>query len=108
MTFLILIGASNEPGQLERVERAVVEEKAELAKVLNEEMGLTLSEKKTLITPTTSAIRFLGHSLRVRYVRELEATTCVLSIPKEKSQRLRTRLSVWHGSSPQPTRQGRW
>jgi RNA-directed DNA polymerase len=34
-------------------------------------------------------IRFLGHSLRVRHVRELGATTCVVTIPKEKSQRLR-------------------
>lgn len=87
--FLILIGAPKGPTQMDRAWAAAAEEKAEVAKLLQEKMGLSLSETKTLVTSTTSAIRFLGHSLRVRYVKELGATTCVLSIPKEKSQRLR-------------------
>lgn len=87
--FLILIGAAAGPTQMERVKQAAIEEKAEVAKLLGEEMGLMLSETKTLVTEATSAIRFLGHSVRVRYVPELGATTCVLSIPKEKSQQLR-------------------
>jgi group II intron reverse transcriptase/maturase len=87
--FLILIGAPKGPEQMERAYKAAVEEKAELASFLKEEMGLSLSEEKTLVTPVTSAIHFLGHSLRVRYVQMLGATLCVLSIPKEKSQQLR-------------------
>ena len=87
--FLILIGAASGPGQQDRAHQAAIEEKAELAAFLKETMGLSLSETKTLITPVTSAIRFLGHSLRVRYVPERAATTCVITIPKEKSQKLR-------------------
>ncbi len=87
--FLILLGAKPGPDQMERCRNAAIEEKEAVAKLLREEMGLDLSEKKTLITKPTSAIRFLGYSARTRYVKELGATTCVLSIPKEKSQRLR-------------------
>lgn len=87
--FLILLGAKPGPDQMERVRQAAIEEKAEVAQLLREEMGLELSEPKTLITQPISAIKFLGHSVRTRYVKELGATTCVLSIPKEKSQRLR-------------------
>jgi group II intron reverse transcriptase/maturase len=87
--FLILIGAPKGPDQLARALSAAIEEKAEVAKLLQESMGLSLSETKTLITPVISAIHFLGHSVRVRYVKELGAITCVVSIPKEKSLRLR-------------------
>jgi len=90
--FLILLGAKPGPDQEERVRLAAIEEKEAVAKLLREEMGLQLSETKTLITKPTSAIRFLGHSVRTRYVKELGATTCVLSIPKEKSQRLRLKI----------------
>lgn len=87
--FLILLGAKPGPDRMERVRYAAIEEKEAVAKLLRNEMGLELSEKKTLITKPTSAIRFLGYSVRTRYVKELGATACVLSIPKEKSQRLR-------------------
>jgi hypothetical protein len=87
--FLILIGVSKGPDQMERALKAAMEEKADVAKLLQESMGLSLSETKTLITPVTNAIHFLGHSARVRYVKELGAITCVVSIPKEKTQRLR-------------------
>ncbi|WP_437751219.1 group II intron maturase-specific domain-containing protein [Sorangium sp. So ce1389] len=87
--FLILVGAKAGPDLTARVQQAAIEEKAAIANLLREEMGLELSETKTLISQPTSAIRFLGHSVRTRYVKELDATTCVLSIPKQKSQELR-------------------
>jgi hypothetical protein len=32
-------------------------------------MGLTLSPEKTLVTPVTNTMRFLGHHLRVLAIR---------------------------------------
>lgn len=58
--FLILLGAKPGPDQMERTRIAAIEEKEAVAKLLRDEMALDLSEKKTLITQPTSAIRFLA------------------------------------------------
>jgi hypothetical protein len=45
---------------------AAIEEKTKLATALKEQLGLELSEAKTLVTPVTEPMRFLGHHIRVR------------------------------------------
>jgi RNA-directed DNA polymerase len=40
---------------------AAIEEKTKLASALKEQLGLELSEAKTLVTPVTEPMRFLGH-----------------------------------------------
>ena len=48
-----------------------------------------LSPEKTLVTPVTSTLRFLGHHLRVRRHPLRRNLTPRLVIPKDRSQRLR-------------------
>lgn len=86
--FIILVGAPPGPEQAERAREIALEEKAALAESLREDLGLELAEQKTLVTPVTKPLRFLGHHLRVcngRH-RKLIATAVV---PKDRSKRLR-------------------
>jgi RNA-directed DNA polymerase len=70
------------------------QEKAAMAAMLGETLGLSLSAEKTLITPVTSTMRFLGHHLRVRRHPVSGRLLPRLVIPKERSQRLRRTIKA--------------
>ena len=73
--------------------RAVADhEKTTLAAELERKLGLQLSEEKTLVTPVTSTMRFLGHHLRVRKHPRHGALVAHAVIPKERTQRLRLKI----------------
>ncbi len=90
--FLLLVGAAPGPDQFERVRQDAEKEKAAVAALLKQQLGLELSESKTLITPVTKPFAFLGHHVVVRNSRGYKRTACVTLIPKEKSHRLRERI----------------
>ena len=70
------------------------EEKAAIGRALESPLGLTLSEEKTLVTPVTSAMRFLGHHVRVRkHPRDGHLAPRAV-IPKERSKRLRLSIKA--------------
>jgi len=85
--FLILVGVAS--GQEHRAQATALEEKAALAAALKEELGLELSEQKTLVTPVTSNLRFLGHHVRVRQPHRRNRMKVTVTIPKDRSKRLR-------------------
>jgi group II intron reverse transcriptase/maturase len=85
--FIILVAHRN--GNIEGCHATAEQEKAALAKELESKLGLTLSEEKTLVTPVTSTMRFLGHHLRVRRHPYHGRLVPHAVIPKERSQRLR-------------------
>jgi RNA-directed DNA polymerase len=85
--FIILV--SHEGGDAERCRQTAEQEKAALAGELESKLGLTLSEEKTLVTPVTSTMPFLGHHLRVRRHPYHGRLTPHAVIPKERSKRLR-------------------
>lgn len=90
--FLILVGAPPGPEQQARAEQAAQDEKIEVAALLKEKLGLELSEAKTLVTPVTDTIRYLGHHIRVRYVPQKRRLVYTTAIPKDRSQQLRERI----------------
>jgi len=97
--FIILVGVPRGSDDL-RAERAAHQEKAELAKLLKEELSLELSESKTLVTPVTEPMRFLGHHIRVRRHPTSQQRVSTAVIPKERSQRLRERIkAIFHRST---------
>ncbi len=69
-------------------------EKSALAEMLKTQMGLTLSPEKTLVTPVTNTLRFLGHHLRVRRHPLRRHLTPRMVIPKDRSQRLRRNIKL--------------
>lgn len=83
--FIILVHAPREADG----KRVAEQEKALLAEKLQAELGLTLSEEKTLITKVTSTMSFLGHHLRVRTHPTHGRLVPHAVIPKERSKRLR-------------------
>lgn len=70
------------------------QEKSALAEMLQTQMGLTLSPEKTLVTPVTSTLRFLGHHLRVRRHPRHRGLVPRLVIPKDRTQRLRRAIEL--------------
>jgi RNA-directed DNA polymerase len=84
--FIILVASSDES------RTAADQERTALAKVLESDLELTLSEEKTLVTPVTSTMRFLGHNLRVRKHPMSGELTPRAVIPKERTQRLRRNI----------------
>lgn len=90
--FIILVSATHGPEQEAAARGAAHQEKAELARVLRLELGLDLSEAKTLVTSVTRPMRFLGHTVRVRPhpVHGRMVSTAV--VPKDKGQELRCRI----------------
>jgi len=62
--FVILVSSPDRDPDQCRV--LAEQEKTDLAAMLEANMGLTLSPEKTLVTPVTSTMRFLGHHLSVR------------------------------------------
>jgi hypothetical protein len=90
--FLLLIGAPPGPQQYERSRQDAEKEKAAVAAMLKDQLGLELSESKTLVTPVTKRFAFLGHHVVVRQSRGFERQACVTLIPKERSHRTRERI----------------
>jgi RNA-directed DNA polymerase len=64
--FIILVSPPDDALGDEHGQQLAEQEKAALAAALERELGLQLSVEKTLITPGTSSIRFLGHHIKVR------------------------------------------
>ena len=62
--FLILVHVAPGPDAMQRALIVAEQEKTALAAFLKEQLGLELSEPKTLVTPVTGPIRFLGHCVR--------------------------------------------
>jgi group II intron reverse transcriptase/maturase len=95
--FIILVGAPQGPERHERALALALDEKAELARYLKEKLGLVLSEEKTLVTPVTKGLRFLGHLVGVRRTRPINRWHCAVVIPRDRSQRLRERVkAIFH------------
>jgi len=91
--FIVLVGAP--PSWEDRqIREAACQQKAILAELLREELSLELSEHKTLVTPVTTPMRFLGHHLRVRHHPSRGRLVSMAVIPKERSQRLRERIKA--------------
>jgi hypothetical protein len=90
--FIILIGAPTGPEQFEQARDAAMKEKEELAALLKSELGLELSETKTLVTSVTVPMRFLGHHVRVRRHPVRGIMTVAALIPKDVSHKLREKI----------------
>ena len=67
-------------------------EKEELAALLKSELGLELSETKTLVTPVTEPMRFLGHHVRVRRHPVNGLMVVATLVPRAASHKLRERI----------------
>ncbi len=87
--FIILVGVPHGPNEQQWAEAVALQEKAAIAKLLKDELGLELSEAKTLVSPVTSRMRFLGHHVLVRRHPTFNRVGSTALIPKDKSQRLR-------------------
>jgi group II intron reverse transcriptase/maturase len=96
--FIILVSAPPDAAGNDGGQTTAEQEKATLAAALERELGLQLSAEKTLITPVTSSIRFLGHHLKVRRsaFRKRQHPTAV--IPKERTTRLRRAIHAIFGA----------
>jgi group II intron reverse transcriptase/maturase len=92
--FIILVGAPTGPEQFEQARDAALKEKEELAALLKRELGLELSETKTLVTPVTEPMRFLGHHVRVRRHPVNGNLVVATLIPKDVSHRLREKVKA--------------
>ncbi|HEU4559524.1 MAG TPA: group II intron reverse transcriptase/maturase [Longimicrobium sp.] len=90
--FIILVGAPTGPDQFEQAHQAALKEKEVVAALLRRELGLELSETKTLITPVTEPMRFLGHHVRVRRHPVNGNLVVATLIPKDASHRLREKV----------------
>ena len=87
--FIILVSAPPGPQQYERARDLAHEEKAAIAGFLKDRLGLELSETKTLVTPVTNRMRFLGHHVCVRRHPGNNRMVSTTVIPKECSHRFR-------------------
>ena len=90
--FIILVNAPRGAEQWERAREAAAQEKTELAAYLKDTLGLELSAEKTLVTPVTSRLRFLGHHVCVRRHPTNGRLVSTTVIPKDRSHRLRERI----------------
>jgi group II intron reverse transcriptase/maturase len=93
--FIILVGSAS--GSSETMREAAIEEKTKLATALKEQLGLELSEAKTLVTPVTEPMRFLGHHVRVRRHPGHHRLVSTALIPKARSKQLRQRIKDLFG-----------
>lgn len=92
--FLLLVSAPAGDGQHARAESLARAEKSALAESLRKEWTLELSEAKTLVTPVTQPLRFLGHHVRVRAHPSNGKLVSTAVIPKDRSHRLRERIKA--------------
>jgi RNA-directed DNA polymerase len=90
--FIILVSVPPGPEQSQRAAEVANQEKGHLATLLKEKLQLELSETKTLVTPVTKKLRFLGHHVRVRPHPAHGRMVSTTVIPKERTQRLRERI----------------
>ncbi len=94
--FILLVSVPKGPNLLDRAMSVAHQEKAELAQVLRDSLGLELSPTKTLVTPVTKPLRFLGHHIRL-LKHPLYGWISNAVIPKDRSQKLRERIKdVFH------------
>jgi RNA-directed DNA polymerase len=89
--FIILVGARG-PDRDDRARIAAENEKIALAKYLKEQLGVELSESKTAVTPVTTAMKFLGHHVKVRLHPFRKVWNSTTVIPKDRSQGVRERI----------------
>jgi group II intron reverse transcriptase/maturase len=89
--FILLVSAPPGPNRLERALALAQQEKSNLAQVLKDRLGLELSPTKTLITPVTEPLRFLGHHVRLLKHPSYGWISNAM-VPKDRSQRLRERI----------------
>jgi group II intron reverse transcriptase/maturase len=90
--FILLVSAPLGPNQATEAEKVAVQEKVALGSFLKDTLGLELSEAKSLVTPVTRTMTFLGHNVRVRSHPGHGNAVCTVVIPKERSRRLRLRI----------------
>lgn len=90
--FIILVAAPTGPEQFEQARDVAMREKEELAALLKSELGLELSETKTLVTPVTEPMRFLGHTVRVRRHPVKGIMVVATLVPRDASHKLRERI----------------
>ena len=95
--FIILVATSEADAHKGR--EIAEQEKATVAKMLGDALGLSLSAEKTLVTPVTSTMRFLGHHLRDRRHPTSGRLLPRLVIPKDRSQHLRRQIKGLFASS---------
>ena len=91
--FIVLVGAPRGSDD-EQTREFAYQQKEQLARVLRNELSLELSESKTLVTPVTQPMRFLGHHIRVRRHPSRGRMVSTALIPKQRSQRLRERIKA--------------
>ena len=89
--FIILVATNT--ADHDRSRELVEQEKSKLEAMLWDRLGLTLSPEKTLVTPVTNTMRFLGHHLRVRRRPTTRRLVPRLVIPKDRSVRLRRTIT---------------
>jgi RNA-directed DNA polymerase len=92
--FILLISAPPGTEQQQEAERIAQHEKAALASYLMDHLGLELSEAKTLVTPVTRPMRFLGHHIRCRPHPRHKEWVSASVIPKDRSQLFRERIKA--------------
>ncbi|MCP4679833.1 MAG: hypothetical protein GY854_30945 [Deltaproteobacteria bacterium] len=91
--FVILVFAPPGPRRMERARKIAEQEKVALSKLLKETLNLELSQPKTLITEVTKSIGFVGYNFRVQR-HPVWGWVSTITIPKERSQRLRERIKI--------------
>ena len=97
--FLLLVSVPQGENRLERALDLALREKEKLARMLKDSLGLELSVEKTLITPVTRPLRFLGHHVRYQRHRYYGWLSNAV-IPKHRSQRLRETIKqILHRST---------
>jgi|HubBroStandDraft_6_1064221.scaffolds.fasta_scaffold31435_2 RNA-directed DNA polymerase len=87
--FIILVSVPPGARQQEHAQEVALTEKSAMAAMLKERLHLELSETKTLVTPVTTQLRFLGHHVRVRAHPTHGRLVCLTVIPKDRSHHLR-------------------
>jgi group II intron reverse transcriptase/maturase len=90
--FLLLVKAPVGPEQNARARMLAHDEREVLAARLRETLNLELSETKTLVTPVTERMQFLGHHVFVRPHPTSGRMVVTTVIPRERSQRLRVTI----------------
>jgi RNA-directed DNA polymerase len=90
--FIVLVGVASGPDQDERAGKIAHEEKDALVTHLQERLRLELSEAKTLVTPVTRPLRFLGHHVSVHRHPSKRRMVSRAVIPKDRSHHLRERI----------------
>jgi RNA-directed DNA polymerase len=92
--FILLVSAPPGTEQQSEAERIARKEKDELASYLKDHLGLELSDAKTLVTPVTEPMRFLGHHVRCRRHPRHKEWVSASVIPKDRSQLFRERIKA--------------